>query len=140
MGCARSWPSAELHRDIDRAAALPFFAGLMAMPLRPTFLLPLLALLALLLTIGATEAAPIGSWDLRGSLPLEIATGGGAPDRLSGWSLPPIELRSLLRMVHLIGLCLGLGTTLLLDGSLLGWLRAGRGPDYPPSLLGAGGW
>lgn len=136
---ARRFVSAERPTIRDRNAAPAFASIPTAMPFRPTFLLPLLALLALLLTVGAAEAVPIGAWDLRGSLPLELAAQGGAASTLSGWSLPPIELRSLLRMVHLIGLCLGLGTTLLLDGSLLGWLRAGRAPDYAPSVLGAGG-
>ncbi|WP_153003624.1 hypothetical protein [Aureimonas ureilytica] len=132
---ARSFvsPSGRARRAAPVAVSI-----LAAMPPRPTVLPSLLVALALLLAVGAAEAVPSGAWDLRGSLPLEMAAHGGAASTLSGWSLPPVELRSLLRMVHLIGLCLGLGTTLLLDGNLLGWMRAGRAPDYAPSILGAG--
>lgn len=93
------------------------------------------AVLFATLASGATTDA---GWELRGFLAPDFAPAlGGAAS--NAWSLPPVSWRSALRMVHLVGLCLGLGTALLLDGSVLAWRRAGRAPVNAAGLLSAGG-
>ena len=100
------------------------------------------AVLALLVLLGPAGAAEFADWSLRGAdladLP-DFAGAGGLREALAAWTLPPIETRSLLRMVHLVGLCLGFGTTLMLDASLVAWIRTGRAPGHGAELLRAGG-
>lgn len=98
--------------------------------------LPLVTLVLALTGVSIAQAAPDLGMELRGFLPLEFGPGAVQPG--AQWYLPPVEPRSVLRMVHLVGLCLGFGTAMMLDGGALLWIRAGRAPAYAPELLGVG--
>ncbi len=98
----------------------------------------LLAAVALVCAAGVAQAASGLGWELRGFVAPEFAADAAA-GASAAWFLPPVSGRSALRMVHLLGLCLGLGTALLLDGSVLMWRRAGHAPANAARLLSVGG-
>ncbi|MBB3997056.1 hypothetical protein [Aureimonas pseudogalii] len=98
--------------------------------------------LASLLGACAIAGASDLSADLRGFLAPDFlhekVQAAAVPAFLPAF-LPPVELRSLLRMIHLVGLCLGFGTAMTLDGTALAWLRSGRAPVHASEHLEVGG-
>ena len=93
--------------------------------------------------------AMVCSWALPASaapIPIDELRGFLAPDFVStavpsiAWTsyLLPLELRSVLRMLHLLGLCLGLGAAIQLDINVLRWLRNGRVSEGAREMIRSG--
>ncbi|KQT50842.1 hypothetical protein ASG43_06155 [Aureimonas sp. Leaf454] len=106
----------------------------------PAVRLATFVLLVVCAATGSALAEPLLTTELRGFLPPDFATAAAPAPALSGMlHLPPmVELRSVLRMAHLVGLCLGLGLAVALDLSMLGWLRKGHVPPGAAEFMRSG--
>ncbi len=94
-----------------------------------------------LATAWCAAAGDLHPDDLRGSFPVSfertVSEAGALPSD-SGTILPPVELRSILLILHLLGLCLGLGTAISLDLTCLRWVRSGIVPPGAGEALKQG--
>ncbi len=80
-----------------------------------------LCVLAVSCATAASAAAQIPLGELRGFLAPDFVSAAAPAPSFAALLPPAVELRSVLRMVHLLGLCLGFGTALSLDlNTLLG--------------------
>ncbi|WP_147307893.1 hypothetical protein [Fulvimarina endophytica] len=85
------------------------------------------ALLASAVSAGAHASDAFAHFELR--LGLEAGAGAGAASALAlalPFGLPPLEARTILRALHLLGLCAGLGSVIVLDVLLARAVLRGR--------------
>lgn len=81
---------------------------------------------------GATEGLDLLD-ALRPSIIPEGFVAATMPASTSGWLEPALNARNGFLVLHLVGLCLGLGGTFVLDALLLQWILWGRpSPGFAP--------